>query len=334
MTDPTAGFPTYGTRKTSWEDVRKALRRCGAEESRVTGGHNNIMYAFPNGHLVATGKSPGAAKRSAPVMKEGLRQILSGVSAAGLDPRLFLAVLDDIGGVTWYQRPKRVTRLARFLRDERPPLDTPSDWKRALAAYAEWDLSLEGKEPYSEEKEEPMAEAQKHVPEAPPAPYGTADVMDLAGVPRGTIVRDHITAWIGRSMPKGRFIFGELIEKGDAHRIQREGMANMSNFFTEAGALAAAHFIQEKFADEIASVTPPKPEPEPEPEPTPAPPPPAPTPAPPPAAKPERVAARNGVMNVGQAVLRVCKAHDVEPVFNGYTIDLQATFIRMAEALE
>ena len=339
MTDPSAAFPTFGTRKTSWDDIRKTLKRFGAKEMRTTGGHNNVMMELPTGTTVMTGKPNGRHKRSHPVMKEGLRSVLSAVAEAGLDPQLFLAALDNDGGITWYQRPEEVEAMARFLRDERPPLDTPTDWKRALQAYAD---SLPVPTPPEEPKLQVDLTEEEPVQTATPAPpepiYSTMDVMDLAGVPRGSALRNRVVAAVGKGMTTRRGFFADLKERGDAVRKKQHEQAGYSeNRFTEAGALAVAQWVQETRGEELAKLAlapPPSPTSSASPPETDAP---VEPPPPAPATSSITMAApytpRDHYMSVGTAVLRVCQAAGIEPRFIGTRLDLEDTFLALAEAL-
>ena len=312
MTNPSIGFPTYGVRSTTWNDVRKALTVLGGEEKRIATGHNGVVYALPTGD-VYTGKPPGKEKRSKLVMKEGVRQLLYTLDKLEVPAPLFLGVLESIGGVTWYQRDDEVERIAHYLRERRPKLSCPEEWAAANKEYAQW-VRDQARERVAAQEEGDM-EAKEHT-------FQTPDIISLAGLTMEDPNRKRAVTFIGNNAQRRKGIFERLERKGDMKVIKGGAKFGDRYLFTETGALVVAEEVAKKYAS---------PAPAPAPQAPPAPPEaPVPTPAPP--APPQHVE-RRGTGSLAALALRLCFHHGVEPVLDGDRINVQGSLERVVSEL-
>lgn len=218
---------SHGLHSATWKQIRKALGVLGGCLHRTTVKEGTVIIEMPSGYRIGVGQR---GSNDVP-RQEGLKRIMDQVVEARLEPVLFLAVLSEMGA-SWFNKPAVVSQLQRYLKREKPPLDTVERWRAALVGFAAWmDAQQEG---------ESVPEDQ--VEERPEYEYGykLRDALELAGVSAdryGTVYK--------RMVDQLRAETGEMFEVlvRDGNLLVRELGQRRMYHLTEAGVLTVATYI-------------------------------------------------------------------------------------------
>ena len=300
---------SYGLHSVSWGNVRKALRKLGGVPARTTNSHGSALIRMPTGAQISTGKDSEAHTK---VLGDGIRQLMDEVRRAGLEPALMLAVLDNTG-CAWTAKPPVVSDLAVYLRQQGVPVNGVSRWSEALKGFGVW-LAKRNPTPATKSAEKPAEKPADRYP------FDTAKLLDLADLKGDARARASI--WLGNAMSRTHTpdFIAKLLDSGEALRDTSTGRT--VNRYTEHAALLIAEEAQRRYA--------PKPEPTKE-EPvtiaTPE------IPAVRPTAAPQ-APAEEPQTGLAHALLALCRHHAAAPVFEGLTLDVNATVIALAAQLK
>ena len=227
------------------------------------------------------------------VHKQNLRRFLGEVDAA-IDLSMFLARVELLGGATWYKMPPPVAEKVQLLKSERPA--------------------------HQEQEEEHQMEPTVEGPTG--EVYGLNESILLVVPNRKHPVFNRVRVAMTKMMKDGKEPWiDQLFKTGQATKVESRGGQVRYRLSTEA-AMRIGTWIESKYGDMLKSYENPTTEPQELPTPVNEPKAEAVTPARPKVAVP---------MTLAQAVLTLCQAYKVEPVFDGLTLVLPDTIIRIAQ---
>lgn len=220
---------SYGLEGATHSAVKKALTQLGGEYSRTAKKEMNDYMRMPTGFQIAVGRpnsGPNDFKR------DGLQQLMEQVIRAGVEPILFLALL-DVQGVSWYTKPAIVSNLASYIRKIKPNLSTPKWWRQVLKDF--------GHSRYDEQAVK--AEGLRRATQSDSShAHRLPEALELAGVPESR--QRAVEQWIYESFRKQT---GEAYDAvKDKDLLVEESGKRRSYQLTADGVVRLATITQER----------------------------------------------------------------------------------------
>jgi hypothetical protein len=325
MTAP-AGTGSFGLKAITWGPARRALLKLGAVAVGTTTKHGNYLVELPNGRKVEMGKADDLLGRA---HKGRAGALLAKLDEAGLDPLLFLAVLDRLGGAVWIQRPELVDVMQQAIDEINGHVVGPERWRSACQRMQELLATME---PAPEPAPEPEPQ-----PEPAPEPEPTegrwlivSEVVALSGVPEEVKRKAASRLRYITSSKQGPFA---TMPEGETRMIERPttsaGRWPQVLAYSERAAMEAAEWLSREYAGVPVPLEAPQ----------------GPVEVAPPldqGSVPVEVVEAHAAPQAlqapvyggpGEALLALCRWHGVEPVFEGFSIDVPATVMRLAESV-
>ena len=330
-------------KQTYVRSVQRALQRAGANEIRSSGGHLWQVLELPSGARIHSGSIREGRKRGQILHTNQVKDVVRQVEEAGLDPALFLALLDEAGKTSWHSKPECVVQWGQYLRGDKVPLDTVEDWSAAVRDFENRHRKEAPQMKPDKVQPEPKPETLETKPPPPKDhPVDTYTLVSMTGLTGKE--RTAASSFLSATITQG-FGFGKrYLESGDVVRVPAKSGKSVvkRNFFTETAAVEIAEELIKRYGPpqepeaEVEATLPaleakvePTPEPDvvtiPEPEPHPEP---EPMPTPEPHPEPEP-------LHPGQALVYLCRRFGIEPVFKDkrMELDVNASLVALAQAV-
>lgn len=305
---------TWGLKNASYRQIAKAIEMLGGSFLR-TGGNSHRIYEL-NGKrltLVHPHKVNNLIGRST------LTSYIGYAEEAGIQPALFVAVL-GAAGASWVRQPADLRELERLVK-QNPSLLTYDKGRETLINTAEKAIVRRG----IARSKSAAAEEQETGDKRPDSAFthGMSEAIRLGGGDARWVAK--FSSKLSTQLAKGEGLGGRLIENDHARKVfnPHPKVSRVSWMFTEAGALEIAQKVEQaigggeapqKEEEAVAQPEPIKHQPA-------------------PLAPRPRTDAPNPDTERSMALLTLCQHHRILPAMVGMTLDIDATILRLAEAV-